>query len=81
MTESFADQPLHVFVREEDYYSNPEVILIVAATYEAAMRMYEQLDEDGHEQAIRHISTLQELNIFVPAIFVLRPPGERNFLR
>lgn len=68
--------PYSVFCLVMDYYSNPEVIIITAEDIDEARAMYQKMGT--HEESIRRTKGLEEIDTFIKAIFVLRPPGNRD---
>jgi hypothetical protein len=76
MTKKENKPELKVFAKEMDYWSHPEFILIVAASLEAANQMYSKMGE--HERHVQELRDLTEISTLVPAIFVFRPPGDRQ---
>ena len=68
---------LRTFYLERDFYSTPEVVLIVAESEEAATAlMNQQLDEENYEHG--RFGPLKELGTETQSITILRPPGDRH---
>ncbi len=69
-----SDGRFKVFIQEEDYYSNPEVVVIVAHSQEEVAAMHDTLDKIGHERLLINHEELHEVYQGIWGLFVLRPP-------
>lgn len=73
-------QPNQVFFLERDFYSNPEVIIIVAPNMETATEMLNQKLK-GENYPPGTFGKLQKLDLRANTIKILRPPGDRHLDR
>lgn len=68
---------LRVFYTERNFYSNPQVILVVAPNEVEAQAI---LDGQNQKDGWGGISgrKLKELNSISPSVTIVEPPGDRN---
>lgn len=64
---------IRVFIREVDYYSNPEVVVLVAKSVEQAERFYSVVSEIPHETLVKRPKGTFMVYQGVPNIMILRP--------
>lgn len=80
------DDRLKVYLREVDYYSNPEVVVVVARSIKEAEEMYQVLEKISHEKLINRPNFADAKRLFAVYLgiwdmFVLRPEvHNRNFI-
>ncbi len=68
---------LKVYYLERDFYSNPQVVLVIAENESAATdRMNKQLDGENYEHG--RFGPLKELDTTTQTLIILSPPGDRN---
>ena len=66
-----------VFYCERDFYSTPQILLIVAQDESEAYRILNEQQTKDHYGGIK--LRLQELNLDRVGISVLEPPGNRDY--
>ncbi|HUC95297.1 MAG TPA: hypothetical protein VMR19_04860 [Candidatus Saccharimonadales bacterium] len=68
----------HVFYIERDYYSTPQVLVIIAPDLAEAEKMFSEMLTQENDR--RHCyGKLLELDLSKSGLIKLEPPGDRHF--
>jgi len=70
---------MKVFILPRDFYSNPQVFVIVARDRKEAERILkEQYKEENNPDC--PLKSLKELDLNKPNLLILEPPGDRHLI-
>lgn len=71
---------MRVFYVERDFYTNPQVVIIVAKDEVEALELYNQQLESENYPPVKQ-DTLEELDLSGTGLKILSPPGDRHLIR
>jgi hypothetical protein len=71
---------MKIFYLERDFYSNPQVIIVIAKNrQEAETLLSAQLAKENNHRS--SLGKLTELDLFHPELLILEPLGDRHLVR
>ncbi len=69
-----------IFYLERDFYSNPQMLIVIAGNLEEAKEILRiQLESENYK--LEHFDDLKELDISTKGLQIFSPPGDRHMIR